>query len=121
MTPDGHPSGVCCRRVPTAVPRSGAGSPLAARVAFSAPGTVERLFTWSGLDTQPDTTEQTKVGSEPGALIAWNCGILVNLAVTLRNGTGCEFVFRDPGVHQATDANDRATFDKSLGGVSFGS
>jgi len=46
---------------------------------------------------------------------------LINVAVTLRNGTGCEFVFRDPGVHQATDANDRATFDKSLGGVSFGS
>jgi len=70
---------------------------------------------------KPDTTEQATVGSEPGAFIAWNCGILINLAVTLHNGTGYEFVFRDPGVHQATDATDRATFDKILGSVSFGS
>ena len=70
---------------------------------------------------KPDSTEQTTVGSEPGAFIAWNCGILINLAVTLHQGTGYEFVFRDPGVHQATDPTDRATFDSILGSVSFGS
>jgi hypothetical protein len=70
---------------------------------------------------KPESTEQTTVGSEPSAFIAWNCGILINLAVTLHQGTGYEFVFRDPGVHQATDPTDRATFDSILGSVSFGS
>jgi hypothetical protein len=70
---------------------------------------------------KPEGTEDTTVGSEPGAFIAWNCGILINIALTAHRGTGYEFVFRDPGVHQATDPTDRATFDSILSSVSFGS
>ena len=71
--------------------------------------------------SKPQATEETTIGSEPAALIAWDCGILINIALTLHNGTGYEFVLRDPGVHQATDPTDRATFDSILGSVSFGS
>jgi hypothetical protein len=70
---------------------------------------------------KPDATEETTVGSEPGAFIAFDCGILINIAVTLHEGTGYEFVFRDAGVHQAADTTDRSTFDSILGSVSYAS
>ncbi len=43
-------------------------------------------------------------------LIAWNCGILINGAVTVHNGRAYVFGLRDPAVHAATDPADRATF-----------
>ena len=70
---------------------------------------------------KPDSVAQTTVGTDPGTFIAWNCGILINLALGRHADTGYEFVFRDPSVHQATDAADRATFDAMLKSVTFGS
>ena len=68
---------------------------------------------------KPDTVEALMVGTQPATFIAWNCGILINVVATVHNGTGYEFVFRDPDVHQATDDSDRATFDSILRTVSF--
>jgi hypothetical protein len=68
---------------------------------------------------EPESIEPVKIGDESGALISWNCGILINLAVTVHAGTGFHFVFRDPAVHAATNAADKATFTALLSSVSF--
>ena len=68
----------------------------------------------------PESVESTTVGSDPAMFIAWNCGILVNLVVGLHGDEGYQFVFRDPSLHEATDATDRSTFESMLDTVSFG-
>jgi hypothetical protein len=69
--------------------------------------------------TKPDLVEATTVGSDPATFIAWNCGILINVVVALHGDKGYEFVFRDPGVNQATNPADQETFDSMLETVSF--
>lgn len=59
------------------------------------------------------------VGGERGTLISWNCGILINVAVTVHAGIGYTFGFRDPAVRAATDPTDRATFVGVLDSVTF--
>jgi len=56
----------------------------------------------------PEAQDQIKVGGEPGKLMAWDCGILINIAVTVHNGIGYTFGFRDPSVQKATDPTDGA-------------
>jgi hypothetical protein len=68
---------------------------------------------------QPEAQDSIKVGGDPGTLIAWNCGILINGAVTLHKGRAYIFGLRDPAVHAATDAADRATFLTMLESVRF--
>jgi len=70
---------------------------------------------------KPESVEPIEIGGEPGALIAWNCGILINLAATVHGGIGYHFGFRDPAVHAATDPTDRAVFSTLLSSVTFGS
>src|SRR5262245_54241051 len=41
--------------------------------------------------TKPEPTEETTIGSEPAAFIAWDCGILINIALATHEGTGYEF------------------------------
>ena len=67
----------------------------------------------------PGAQDSIKVGSDPGTLIAWNCGILINLAAAVHNGRACVFGFRDPAVPAATDAADRSTFVSLLESVRF--
>lgn len=67
----------------------------------------------------PESQEQITVGGDPGMLIAWNCGILINIAVTVHDGTGYGFGFRDPAVQAATDPSDHATFLGLLESVLF--
>ena len=67
----------------------------------------------------PDSVGQITVGGETGTLVAWNCGILINVAFSVHDGTGYRFVFRDPGVNAATDATDHATFATMLASVTF--
>jgi hypothetical protein len=59
---------------------------------------------------KPAAQEPVTIGGAPGVLAAWNCGILINLGFAVHNGVGYLFGFRDPAVHAATDAADRATF-----------
>lgn len=58
----------------------------------------------------PDLQDPIKIGSEPATLLAYDCGILINLAVTVHDGKGYLFGFRDLAVHAATDPADRADF-----------
>jgi hypothetical protein len=67
----------------------------------------------------PELQDPIDIGGEPGTLLSWDCGILINIAVTVHNGTGYLFGFRDPAVHAATDPADRATFLELLRSVGF--
>lgn len=67
----------------------------------------------------PDAEDPIEIGGEPGTLLAWNCGILINSAVTVHDGIGYAFGFRDPSVHAATDPTDRAILLELLESVGF--
>lgn len=69
--------------------------------------------------TAPETTEPIQIGGEDGMLLSWNCGILINQALAIRDGTGFVFVMRDPGVQAATDATDRALLEDLLNSVTL--
>lgn len=67
----------------------------------------------------PEVEDPITIGGEPGILLAYDCGILINLAVTLRNGVGYTFALRDPNVAAATDPTDAATFAALLDSIQF--
>lgn len=67
----------------------------------------------------PAVQEPIEVGGQAGSFVAWDCGLLINLAVTAHKGTGYQFVLRDQNVHAATDAADRAVFAALLRSVRF--
>jgi hypothetical protein len=67
----------------------------------------------------PDSVEPVTIGGQPGMLVAWNCGILINAALTVVKGYGYHFQFRDPTIQAATDPADHATFTTMLGSVAF--
>jgi hypothetical protein len=58
----------------------------------------------------PEAQDPIEIGGQPGTLLAYNCGILINNAVTVDKGVGYLFGFRDPSVQAATDAADRELF-----------
>jgi len=68
---------------------------------------------------RPDITTRITVGGQPGVLLAYNCGILVNTAVTVAHGVDYWFVFVDRSVAAATTPTDHATFMKILSSVQF--
>jgi hypothetical protein len=59
---------------------------------------------------KPAAQDPVTIGGDPGMLVAWNCGILINIGFAVHDGVGYQFGFRDPAVHAASDAEDRATF-----------
>ena len=67
----------------------------------------------------PDVTDQITIGGDPGTLLAFDCGILINNAIAVHDGVAYLFGFRDPAVHAATDPTDRATFVMLLESVRF--
>ena len=67
----------------------------------------------------PNAVEPITIGGQPGTLVAWSCGILINTAFTVARGYGYRFVFRDPSIHAYTDPGDKATFTTMLGSVAF--
>jgi hypothetical protein len=69
--------------------------------------------------TAPEKTEPIEIGGEAGKLLSWDCGILINVALLVRNGTGYVFVMRDVEVQAATDRADRALFEVLLDSVVF--
>jgi hypothetical protein len=68
---------------------------------------------------RPNTRNSVTIGGQPGVLLAYNCGILVNIAATVQDGVGYLFTFVDHGVAAATDPTDHATFLKVLRSVQF--
>ncbi|HEX2755679.1 MAG TPA: hypothetical protein VHM48_09460 [Candidatus Limnocylindrales bacterium] len=67
----------------------------------------------------PEAVDPIMIGSEPATLLSFNCGILINGAVTVHKGIGYQFGFRDPSVQAATDPADRMTFLELLRSVQF--
>lgn len=68
---------------------------------------------------KPNTRDAVSIGGEPGSLLGYNCGILVNIAVTVRRGVAYCFTFVDDSVPAATDPTDRDTFLAILRSVQF--
>ncbi len=60
--------------------------------------------------TVPEVQDQIEIGGQPAVLLGWNCGILINLAITVHNGTAYVFGFRDPAVNAPSDQADRGAF-----------
>jgi hypothetical protein len=67
----------------------------------------------------PSFQDPIQIGSEPGVLIGYNCGILINGAFAVHKGKAYVFGFRDPSVHADTDPTDRKAFLDLLGSVTF--
>ena len=67
----------------------------------------------------PEIKDPIEIGGEPGTLIGFNCGILINNAITVHDGVAYLFGMRDPSVHAATDPTDRVTFVELLKSVDF--
>ena len=65
----------------------------------------------------PEAQNPITIDGEPGVLLAYDCGILINLAVTVHHGVGYVFAMRDPTVPAATDPTDAAIFAGLLGSV----
>jgi hypothetical protein len=68
---------------------------------------------------EPNTRNRVTIGDQPGVLLGYNCGILVNIAVTVHSGVGYSVSFVDDSVPAATDPTDHATFLTMLRSVQF--
>jgi hypothetical protein len=66
---------------------------------------------------QPEINEQLQIGEQAWVLLGWNCGALINNALTVRGGVAYEFVLRDFGVKAANDPADLALFLSILDSV----
>jgi hypothetical protein len=66
---------------------------------------------------EPELNEPLQIGGQPWVLLGWNCGALINTAVTVRAGVAYTFNFRDLGVRAATEPDDRAIFLSMLDSV----
>jgi len=67
----------------------------------------------------PEVNQPIEIGGQPGVLLAWNCGAVINNAVTVRAGIGYVFTFRDLFIRAATDPTDLALFRSILDSVKF--
>ncbi|TME13466.1 MAG: hypothetical protein E6I65_00915 [Chloroflexi bacterium] len=65
----------------------------------------------------PEINEPLPIGGQAWVLLGWNCGALINNAVTVRAGVAYEFAYRDLGIEAATDPADRALFQSILNSV----
>ena len=68
---------------------------------------------------EPEINEPLQIGGQPWVLLGWNCGALINTAVTVRAGVAYAFTFRDLAVVAASDADDRAIFEDLLSSVTL--
>lgn len=68
---------------------------------------------------QPNSRSPITVGGQPGMLLAYDCGVLINHALTVNHGVGYWFVFKDDAVQAPTDPGDHATFMHILKSVRF--
>ena len=67
----------------------------------------------------PEVNEPISIGGQPGVVLKFNCGILINQAITIVDGVGYSFVLRDSGIAAASDARDESAFTSMLAAVTF--
>jgi hypothetical protein len=65
----------------------------------------------------PELRESLRIGGQQWVLLGWDCGALINQAVTVRAGMAYAFTFRDFGIRAASDFADRAIFRSILDSV----
>jgi hypothetical protein len=70
-------------------------------------------------EVEPAVNEPVAIGAKSGVFVAWNCGAVINLAMTVRAGVAYVFVFRDLSIKASTDPADRALFQSILDSVVF--
>ena len=68
---------------------------------------------------EPEINEPLQIGGQPGVLLGWNCGALINTAVTVRAGVAYAFTFRDLAVKAASDPDDRVIFEDVMDSVTL--
>ena len=61
--------------------------------------------------------EPIDVAGQAGALLGWNCGALINEALTIRDGVAYSFTLRDLGIRAARDPTDVALLQSILDSV----
>jgi hypothetical protein len=106
---------------PTAATAAGLAAPTTQDLAGYVRERIAAIFKDHG-DTCPPVPEikdPIEIGGEPGMLLGWDCGILINNAVTVHEGVGYMFGLRDPGIHAASYPGDRAIFMELLKSVRF--
>ena len=106
---------------PSSATSTGTAAPYGKKLADFAKELVAWNYKYHG-DTcpaKPESQTPIKIGGVAGVLVQWNCGILINTAVTVHNGVAYQFLFRDPAVQAASDPTDKATFLSLLASVKF--
>ena len=106
---------------PSSATASGVAVPYGKKLADYVTELIAWTYKYHG-DTcraKPESQTPIKVGGAVGVLVQWNCGILINYAVTVRNGIAYQFLLRDEAVQAASDPADNATFLSLLGSVKF--
>ena len=68
---------------------------------------------------RPNRRVGIAIGGRPGVLLEYDCGILINIAATVKQGVGYVFTFRDDNVQAASDPTDHAVFARILRSVAF--
>ena len=89
-------------------------------------GFVDAYNAWTVRDhgttchfSAPEKTEPIEIDGQPATLLLWDCGILINVAVVVRDDVAFVLVMRDPRVRSTTDPADRAILDALLASVVF--
>jgi hypothetical protein len=59
------------------------------------------------------------IGGQPGVLLTWNCGALIDQAVTVYGGVGYDFTLRDLAFAATLDQTDLASFRSMLDSLIF--
>jgi hypothetical protein len=68
---------------------------------------------------EPASSTPITIGGQPGELLAYDCGVLINCAVAVHRGVGYWFVMKDEAVQAATDPADHKTLLRILRSVRF--
>jgi len=74
-------------------------------------------------DTCPPNALQSNqpitIGGQQGALLTWNCGALIEGAITVHAGVGYDFTLRDLAFAPTLDQADVASFQSMLDSLTF--
>ncbi|HEY3528992.1 MAG TPA: hypothetical protein VGK78_07565 [Nocardioides sp.] len=68
--------------------------------------------------SKPALEKPVAIGGSPGLLLEYNCDVLINIAVTVKDGVAYWFLF-DPGNEPALDGSDHVAFLRMLRSVEF--
>jgi hypothetical protein len=65
------------------------------------------------------SNEPITIGGQPGVLLTWNCGALIDQAITVHGAVGYDFTLRDLAFAATLDQTDLASFRSMLDSLIF--